>query len=254
LAIYEPLYVLDLQEQPSGTVDPIRCTVVHDQFERNCDRWNEKRRAASASPLQYYGLLANTHSTYNSVDRVQALLYDSFIDGPFMHLQNLTYRYVHKYGHVIVVTGTIFDYDSDGLADSVDVFRHSCYVHSYRNVYHFRLHELSEGLLHEQPSHVFRILLRCEDGRWSADGHSCYDAQQTRVLAFILPNTPDDLNCLVKITILYFKPRDYLLVNTARIRDIELLTGLEFFTDRNRYEESVAIQLRTYIMQTLWDY
>ncbi|KHN85250.1 Ectonucleotide pyrophosphatase/phosphodiesterase C27A7.1 [Toxocara canis] len=231
LAIYEPLYVLDLQEQPSGTVGPIRCTVVHDQFERNCDRWNEKRRAASASPLQYYGLLANTHSTYNSVDRVQALLYDSFIDGPFMHLQNLTYRYVHKYGHVIVVTGTIFDYDSDGLADSVDVFR---------------LHELSEGLLHEQPSHVFRILLRCEDGRWSADGHSCYDAQQTRVLAFILPNTPDDLNCL--------KPRDYLLVNTARIRDIELLTGLEFFTDRNRYEESVAIQLRTYIMQTLWDY
>lgn len=46
---------------------------------------------------------------------------------------------------------------------------------------------------------------------------------------------------------------EYLFVNTARIRDIELLTGLEFFIDRNRYDENVAVRMRTYIQQNLWE-
>lgn len=45
---------------------------------------------------------------------------------------------------------------------------------------------------------------------------------------------------------------EYLYRNTLRIRDIELLTGLEFFTDRQFYPDEVALRLRTFINDALW--
>lgn len=60
--------------------------------------------------------------------------------------------------------------------------------------------EVDGELLRERPSHIFRILLRCNDSRWSADNQTCRDVSETRALAFILPNVPDDLNCLVNFT------------------------------------------------------
>lgn len=41
------------------------------------------------------------------------------------------------------------------------------------------------------------------------------------------------------------KPSEYLYDNTVRMRDIELLTGMEFFTDRSVWSDMEAIQLRT---------
>uniref|UniRef100_A0A0M3ILW9 NUC domain-containing protein n=1 Tax=Ascaris lumbricoides TaxID=6252 RepID=A0A0M3ILW9_ASCLU len=226
LTIYEPLSVIDMQPQRSEVQ---MCTFLYDQFSVDCEQWNTKRYIATASRLRYHSLFTNTHSKYNNIDRVQTLLFDSFINGPFAHLQNLTQMCIRKYGRLMVITGNIFDYDNNGIADSNDVFRR----------------EVDGELLRERPSHIFRILLRCNDSRWSADNQTCRDVSETRALAFILPNVPDDLNCL--------EPMEYLFVNTARIRDIELLTGLEFFIDRNRYDENVAVRMRTYIQQNLWE-
>lgn len=45
---------------------------------------------------------------------------------------------------------------------------------------------------------------------------------------------------------------EYLFLNTARIRDIELLTNLEWFTDRNIYSIEQALLLRTALTEQLW--
>lgn len=44
------------------------------------------------------------------------------------------------------------------------------------------------------------------------------------------------------------KPDEYLYDNIVRIRDIELLTGMEFFTNRTIWSDEEAIALRT----SLW--
>lgn len=45
---------------------------------------------------------------------------------------------------------------------------------------------------------------------------------------------------------------EYLFVNTVRIRDIELLTNLEWFTNRNVYSPDQALLLRTALADQLW--
>uniref|UniRef100_A0A915AF01 Uncharacterized protein n=1 Tax=Parascaris univalens TaxID=6257 RepID=A0A915AF01_PARUN len=144
LTIYELLSVIDMQPQRSEVQ---MCTVLYDQPPVDCEQWNTKRDIATASQLKYHSLFANMHTKYSNIDRVQTLLFDSFINGPFAHLQNLTQMCIRKYGRLMVITGNIFDYDNNGIADSNDVFRR----------------EADNELLRERPSHIFRIILRCND-------------------------------------------------------------------------------------------
>lgn len=51
---------------------------------------------------------------------------------------------------------------------------------------------------------------------------------------------------LSSLKVLFFqKPEEYLLDNMARMRDIELLTKMEFFVDRNFWLGKEAVLLRT---------
>lgn len=86
--------------------------------------------------------------------------------------------------------------------------------------------------------------MRCEGNAWNIDQHRCREESSTRVIAFVIPNQPKEKNCL--------EPLDYLLLNTARIKDIELLTGLHFFQEPSWYSESESLRIRTEITQTLW--
>lgn len=99
---------------------------------------------------------------------------------------------------------------------------------------------------HEErsPSHIVRVIIRCEDGAWHINGVSCRRSTSTRVLAFILPNAKHDLNCL--------SSSDYLLKNTARVKDVELLTNTEFFQERMWYPERDSLQWRLNITEKLW--
>lgn len=63
-------------------------------------------------------------------------------------------------------------------------------------------------------------------------------------MSFILPLLDEDINCLY--------PMEYILRHSARVRDIEFLTGIEFFLDRAVYSPELAIQLRTQNVEALW--
>lgn len=99
----------------------------------------------------------------------------------------------------------------------------------------------NEGRL---PSHIVRVIIRCDDRAWHINGANCKRSSKTRVLAFILPNVKTDLNCMA--------PSKYLLKNSARVRDVELLTNTEFFQEKMWYSERDALRWRVNIVEELW--
>jgi hypothetical protein len=113
---------------------------------------------------------------------------------------------------------------------------------------HLRSHinQLPDTIGHEErkPSHIARVIIRCVDDAWHINGASCKRPSDTRILAFILPNVNKDLNCL--------SSSDYLLKNTARVRDVELLTNTEFFQERMWYPERDALRWRVNITEEIW--
>ncbi|KAK3089347.1 hypothetical protein FSP39_002916 [Pinctada imbricata] len=84
------------------------------------------------------------------------------------------------------------------------------------------------------PSHFFMIILRCK----VKQGGSCEDFTP---LSFILPHRMDVTNCQ--------NYNEYLTDNEARIRDIELMTGFEFF---HNLKVEKALELRTFLPNGLW--
>ncbi|KHN73802.1 Ectonucleotide pyrophosphatase/phosphodiesterase C27A7.1 [Toxocara canis] len=162
---------------------------------------------------------------YAYFDLFRVPLLDSFYNGAFKSLQNITSMYARKYGKLIVITGTIYDHNNDGIADKAP--------------YHKMVGEKAV------PSHIFRIVMRCDDSVWSQNEETCETPHATRVIAFIIPHVGDDLNCL--------EPFDYLASHLARVRDIELLTNIEFFIDRSKFDSLLAVHLRTSIANELWN-
>uniref|UniRef100_A0A7E4UNB3 NUC domain-containing protein n=1 Tax=Panagrellus redivivus TaxID=6233 RepID=A0A7E4UNB3_PANRE len=150
------------------------------------------------------------------IELTQLKVDPNFIDGVFKHLLQLIYKYRIHYKTLRMFSGVIWDRNNDGLAD-----------------------EVKEG----PPTHVFVVLFRCS-GAWNTNLTHCVDPEATRVLSFALPLTEKDHNCMYHI--------EFLFRNTVRVRDVELLTGLQFFTDRVHYHPDLAIRLRTAVVEQLW--
>lgn len=55
-------------------------------------------------------------------------MYQGFNNGAWSWLQNITLQYTQKYNQLNVMNGAIFDYDADGLADSIELIK-SKYVY-----------------------------------------------------------------------------------------------------------------------------
>uniref|UniRef100_A0A7E4ZZ53 NUC domain-containing protein n=1 Tax=Panagrellus redivivus TaxID=6233 RepID=A0A7E4ZZ53_PANRE len=187
----------------------VDCGLGDQRFDLSCPVANGTSTSIMANELDKIGLLY----------RVRAVLRPDFVNGPFAYLQNLTQAYAKAYDRILVTTGPVYDSDLDGNADPPTPGAH--------------------------PTHIYRIILRCEGNRWDVDGYHCRDESDTRVIAFVISVLPDT-NCL--------EPLEYLLLNTARIRDIELLTGLSFFIDPEYYSEIASLRLRTAITQNLWKF
>ncbi|VDO47245.1 unnamed protein product [Onchocerca flexuosa] len=132
-----------------------------------------------------------------------------FADGIWQFVLNETVEYLAKYSNLRFFSGAIYDQDGDGVRDSDEIIRKS------------------------NPSHLFFVLMWCENNVLIS--HTlCKDVI---FIPYILPVKGRNLNCL--------KSSEYLYDNTARMRDIELLTGMEFFTNRSIWSDVEAIQLRT---------
>ncbi|ETN76051.1 hypothetical protein NECAME_11968 [Necator americanus] len=91
------------------------------------------------------------------------------------------------------------------------------------------------------PSHIYRVLIACA-GPWSVDGASCVNSSDTMVLSFIFPVMEKDFNCLPK--------GELLLDYTARLLDVELITGLRFLFPG--LSQMHTLQLKTHITTDIW--
>ncbi|XP_069126683.1 uncharacterized protein [Argopecten irradians] len=160
---------------------------------------------------------ARTYSWESLISLNFVPMLENFRFGIWKSVQNLTDRYLEDYKEVNVMTGPIFDYNIDGQKDDpVSVLRKNTTV--------------------SIPTHFFYILSRCR----SQSRVPC-PSDHLVTLSFILPHTDTINNCQ--------STEDYLVDNMARIRDIELLTDLEFFTELSVPD---SISIRTFLPQRLW--
>ncbi|XP_073488288.1 autotaxin isoform X5 [Aquarana catesbeiana] len=158
------------------------------------------------------------------------------------HLQRvLVKRYASERNGINVITGPIFDYDYDGLYDTSD-----------------KIKTFVDGSI-PVPTHYFCIVTSCLDYNQPAD--NC-DGRLS-VMAFIIPHRPDnDESCNYarsgpqgssKVRSKGMNSEDeskwveeLLKMHTARVKDIEQLTGLDFYRKTNRSYTEI-LSLKTYM-------
>nr|XP_056710098.1 ectonucleotide pyrophosphatase/phosphodiesterase family member 2 isoform X1 [Euleptes europaea] len=137
----------------------------------------------------------------------------------------LVKRYATERNGVNVISGPIFDYDFDGLYDTTD-----------------KIKQYVEGSSIPVPTHYYSIITSCLDFNQPAD--KC-DGPLS-VLSYIIPHRPDnDESCLSSEEDSRWV-EELLKMHTARVRDIELVTGMDFFRKTNR-NYSEMLSLKTYL-------
>ncbi|XP_053143212.1 ectonucleotide pyrophosphatase/phosphodiesterase family member 1 isoform X2 [Hemicordylus capensis] len=126
---------------------------------------------------------------------------------------------------VNVITGPVFDYDYDGLYDTPEKVK--------------RLTNNTEVLV---PTHYFIILTSCKNV--SQTPLQCEGSLD--VVSYIVPHREDNNESCAdgKPESLWVEER--MKFHTARVRDVELLTGLSFYHDRKQPVSDI-LQLKTYL-------
>uniref|UniRef100_A0A673LEJ2 Ectonucleotide pyrophosphatase/phosphodiesterase family member 2-like n=1 Tax=Sinocyclocheilus rhinocerous TaxID=307959 RepID=A0A673LEJ2_9TELE len=138
--------------------------------------------------------------------------------------KSLVRRYASERNGVNVVVGPIFDYDYNGLRDSAETIKQ--YVSGYVQI----------------PSHYYIVVTSCLDYTQSVD--SCVGPLS--VFSFILPHRSDnDESCNSSEDETKWV-EELIKTHTARIRDVELLTGLDFYRRTSRTYEEI-LSLKTYL-------
>nr|XP_020652181.1 ectonucleotide pyrophosphatase/phosphodiesterase family member 2 isoform X2 [Pogona vitticeps] len=143
----------------------------------------------------------------------------------------LVKRYAIERNGVNVISGPIFDYDFDGLHDTPDKIK--LYV---------------EGSSVPVPTHYYSIITSCLDFTQPAD--KC-DGPLS-VLSYIIPHRPDnDESCTNYAEDEFRWIEDLLKMHTARVRDIELLTSLDFFRKTSRtYTEILSLKTHLHTFES----
>ncbi|VDO42741.1 unnamed protein product [Haemonchus placei] len=159
-------------------------------------------------------LSADEHSGFANISTIEIPWKSKFITDVLDPLNEYTQSLAERMTQVISITGTAFDFDYNGIAD---------------------------GRPSYTPSHLYRILITCA-GPWSPDGTSCMQPSDLMTLSFIFPHLDGDINCLTK--------EDLLLEYTARLLDVELISGLRFNFPNIPHEQT--LRLKTHINTKLW--
>ncbi|XP_016049223.2 ectonucleotide pyrophosphatase/phosphodiesterase family member 3 isoform X2 [Erinaceus europaeus] len=126
---------------------------------------------------------------------------------------------------VNVVSGPIFDYNYDGHFDSTNeitgyVFNTTVPI----------------------PTHYFVILTSCKNKSHTPD--ACPGGLD--VLPFIIPHRPTNVESCPEYKTESIWVEERLKAHTARVRDVELLTGLDFYQEKPQ-PVSEILQLKTYL-------
>ncbi|XP_033103056.1 venom phosphodiesterase-like [Anneissia japonica] len=131
------------------------------------------------------------------------------------YLETSIRHWSNAYGRINVIAGTAFDYNADGLADDAVAL-------SNKN-------KTVDGQL--VPTHYYVVVTRCAEGELNKE---CPDI---KMVAFILRHMDGIQTCK--------PPTEFLETHVARVRDVELLTGLIFHPDIE--DVYATIRLETFI-------
>ncbi|XP_038147817.1 ectonucleotide pyrophosphatase/phosphodiesterase family member 1 isoform X1 [Cyprinodon tularosa] len=132
---------------------------------------------------------------------------------------SVLFSYLQQLNGVNIISGPIFDVDFDGNADPV---------------------KKSTGNQTDVPTHFFLIMTSCRNS--SLTPINCEGPLQA--ISFIMPHISDYTEfCAERSEFAWIE--EWLRFHTARVRDIELLTGISFYHDRISVEETM--QLKTFL-------
>ncbi|KAL4630020.1 ectonucleotide pyrophosphatase/phosphodiesterase family member 3-like [Arapaima gigas] len=132
----------------------------------------------------------------------------------WIYLQNvLLKKYATQYSSINVVLGPAFDYNYDGLWDTSD-----------------QIQEFVPGTDIPVPTHYFMVLTSCKNT--SQPVENCQQEMQT--VSFLIPHRAD----LSEICNSHEAPsqwvEDFIWFHQSRVRDVELITGLDFYQESTR--------------------
>ncbi|XP_071997619.1 ectonucleotide pyrophosphatase/phosphodiesterase family member 3 isoform X1 [Engystomops pustulosus] len=135
----------------------------------------------------------------------------------------LLVKYSLERNGINVVTGPIFDYNYDGHVDAQDQ------IQSYVGATKIPI-----------PTHYFMVLTNCNNTMETP--LTC--TGNLDVLSFIIPHRPDNTESCADTRPDEEWVEERLKAHAARVRDVELLTGLDFYQDRKQLLTEI-LQLKT---------
>ncbi|KAJ8273131.1 hypothetical protein GJAV_G00097790 [Gymnothorax javanicus] len=136
----------------------------------------------------------------------------------------LVKRYASETNGVNIVSGPIFDNDYDGLRDTDE-----------------KIKQFSGGPM-AVPTHYYSVVTSCLD--YTQDVDAC-DGPLS-VFSFILPHRADNSESCNQSDEDFTWVEDLIKMHTARVRDIEILTGLDFYRQTSQSYTDI-LSLKTYL-------
>ncbi|KAG1929592.1 venom phosphodiesterase 1 isoform X3 [Pimephales promelas] len=125
----------------------------------------------------------------------------------------LLLKYASQYNGINVVTGPVYDYNYDGRFDSPD-----------------QIQEFVGGSSVPLPTHYFAVLTSCRDEA-QAVGECSGELQS---VSFLLPHRDDNTESCADDQPESQWVEPLLWMHQSRVRDVEWITGLDFFQNSNR--------------------
>ncbi|TNN02863.1 hypothetical protein fugu_010350 [Takifugu bimaculatus] len=138
--------------------------------------------------------------------------------------RSLVKRYATERNGLNVLVGPIFDYDYDGVRDSTE-----------------KIKDYSSGTI-PVPTHYFVVLTSCLDFTQPAD--SCSGPLSSA--AFVLPHRPSNDETCKNSEEESRWVENLMKMHTARVRDVEILTGLDLYRRTSRSYAEI-LSLKTYM-------
>uniref|UniRef100_A0A8D3DRP3 SMB domain-containing protein n=1 Tax=Scophthalmus maximus TaxID=52904 RepID=A0A8D3DRP3_SCOMX len=174
----------------------------------------------ASSPESRYdaSLITNTVPMFPAFKRMW-----SYLQGTLLR------RYAEEHDGINVLAGPVFDYDHDGLRDTAEKIR-----------------EFSADAP-PVPTHFYTVVTSCEGLNQTLD--ECDGAM--KVFAFLLPNRPDNTEACNSADDESQWVEDLLKLHTARVRDVEILTGLDLYRSTNlTYTSTLSLKTRLHTFES----
>uniref|UniRef100_A0A665WQJ8 SMB domain-containing protein n=1 Tax=Echeneis naucrates TaxID=173247 RepID=A0A665WQJ8_ECHNA len=199
-------------------------TRVPPGFSQSCTNYRADKQITYAF-LYPPQLSSSTEKKYDAVLITNTVpVYPAFKSESVYFQRVLVKKFATERNGVNVLIGPIFDYNYDGIKDSAE-----------------KIKEFVSGTI-PIPTHYFVVLTSCLDFTQAAD--SCSGPLTSA--AFILPHRPNNDETCNSSDEESRWVEDLMKMHTARVRDVEILTGLDLYRRTSRSYTEI-LSLKTYM-------